>query len=152
MYGSRVELNQNIKMENIQDLKNMEFTSIKALVELIDSNFGIEKVKKVSTMNMDDFLNPTQNYILITEDENIDFNIKVDFWKRKGGFNLIVEEIEKYDLQDEGFLKSKSVDIFNMDEFKVFFLLKESKRNSKKTIKTFISELVEELKPFSIEE
>lgn len=131
-------------MVDIKNIKEMEFETIEDAVEQLNKHFKIMKIVKTETLNYDDILNPNVNFICITDDAKNDYKFEVEFNKFKGGIILLIEELDKYDLEGN-FLCSKSVDMFNMDEFKSITILKESNRNNKKEVKRYINDLKIEL-------
>jgi hypothetical protein len=87
------------------------------------------------------------NHFVLKTSDNLmdDYEIKIDFDERKGGFVLVTSEIEKKNRANSGIMASKTVDMFNMDEFKAYLVLKSATRDSKKTRANFLDELMQEL-------
>ncbi len=101
-----------------------EGLELESLVNELESFKIIEKYEKFNN-----------GFILKTKTFS-DLFVSVEYNKLKKGFYLVFEEIEKFK-EDKRFLVSYEADMFNLDEFKHYVLLKPSTRSNNKFLTQF---------------
>jgi len=136
--------------KEIKDLKELDlkFNSIKEFVSKIIEYFEIETHNLSKTLNYHEKeynynfkLNTNKNY-------EYDYNLKLDFNRNKNILVLECKEIKKPKTEnDKNFIMNRAVDIFNMDEFTLSFIIKDNmKRKNSKLVLEKNKEILEIIK------
>jgi len=136
--------------KEIKDLKelNLKFNSIKEFVSKIVEYFEIENYSLGKTINYHEKEYQINIKLNTNKKFKYDYNLQVDFNRNKKILVLECKEIEKPITEnDKNFIVNRAVNIFNMDEFTLNFIIKDNmKRKNSKLVLEKNKEILEIIK------
>jgi Cu/Ag efflux protein CusF len=126
--------NKNIKGITELKAKELEYNSIEGFINNIIMEFDIKDFNVSKTYDYYEKIDVYNFSLSTTEDYKYNYVLDIDFNRNTNKLSLVCSEVKKPETENEkNFIMHRQVNIMNMNEFKMYFTIKDNmkRKNSK---------------------